>query len=510
MANTRTKNTINNISASFLSQFLNQIIIFVVRTVFIKTLGAEYLGINGLFTNILSVLSLAELGVGSAMVYSMYKPIASGDSDKIKAYMDLYKIIYRAIGSVVIAIGFVLLPFLDFFIVNRPDFINIELVYVLYILKTGSTYFFAYKQSIFRADQKVYIITMWTSVFTFIRSVAEIVFLIVTKSFVVYLILTIVANYAQNIYLAYKANKDYPYLKTKAVVKLPREEISELFKNVKAMFLNKISSVILGSTDNIILSKFLGLVVVGIYSNYSMIITVIKTTFYTIFDGITPSVGNLCAAEDSSGQKYKIFKELLLLNSWLTGFCSVCLFILFNPFIDLWVGKDYLLDSFTVAMIVLSFYIQTSTTAIGLFRSATGLFYNDRYYSVAQCIINIVVSVVCAKILGVSGIFIGTSIAMLSTTFWKQATLVYKEVLDRNPIHYFLIYGKYFIMAVGSICIIEIIDNAIDLAGIARFVFLIVLCIVVYNLIFIIWMHREEEFNDSKKRVLNILKKVKR
>lgn len=510
MANTRTKNTINNISASFLSQFLNQIITFVVRTIFIKTLGAEYLGVNGLFTNILSVLSLAELGVGSAMVYSMYKPIASGDSDKIKAYMDLYKIIYRAIGGVVIAIGFVLLPFLDFFIENRPDFINIELVYVLYILKTGTTYFFAYKQSIFRADQKVYVITMWTSVFTFLRSVAEVIFLLITKSFVIYLILTIVANYAQNIYLAYKANKEYPYLRTKTVTKLPKEEISELFKNVKAMFLNKISSVILGSTDNIILSKFLGLAIVGIYSNYSMIITVIKTTFYTIFDGITPSVGNLCAAENNPIQKYKVFKVILLLNSWLTGFCSVCLFVLFNPFIDLWIGADYLLDIFSVAMIVVSFYIQTSMTAIGLFRSATGLFYNDRYYSIAQCIINIVVSVVCAKTLGVSGIFIGTSVAMLTTTFWKQATLVYKEVLNKNPIHYFLVYGKYVAIAVGSIYVIEMIDKYISLTGIIRFVILMILCIVIYNLIFVLCMFREDEFNNAKQRVLNILKKAKR
>lgn len=504
----RTKNTLNNISSALIGQIVSQVANFAIRTVFIQVLNAEYLGVNGLFTNILSVFSLAELGVGSAMIYSMYKPMADNDTESLKSYMDLYKKIYRIIGAVVITGGLLLTPFLDFFVTGRPDFINLELVYVLYVLSTSSTYFIAYKQSIFRASQQVHIITKYTMYFTLIRAILEIIFLIATKNFIVYLLITIFISYSLNIALAIKANKEFPFLKEKNIKEVSVDEKKNLFKNVTAMFLNKASAVILSSTDNIILSKYIGLIFVGIYSNYSMVITVIRIIFYTIFDGITPSVGNLCATQSDEKKKYQVFKTIFLLNCWVSGFFSICLFVLLNPFIELWIGKNYLLGLFEIAAIIISFYIQTTMSAVGLFRAATGLFYNDRYFSVAQCIINIIVSVCLVNSLGVAGIFIGTSVAMLTTLFWVQPYLVFKKIFNKSPIFYFWDYIKYLIIMLVSLFVVELCVSITPNNTVFTFIYKMVCCLIIPNLIVTLLCFRTDEFQDLWNRGIVVVKNI--
>jgi O-antigen/teichoic acid export membrane protein len=239
-----------------------------------------------------------------------------------------------------------------------------------------------------------------------------------------------------------------------------------------------------------------------------MIVSVIKNTFFTIFDGITPSVGNLCATDMPIEDKFSVFKTLMLLNSWLSGFCAASLFILLNPFINLWLGKEYLLDLFSVAMIVFSFYINTTMSSIGQFRSATGLFFDDRFYSVAQCIINIVVSIVLVKPLGVAGIFVGTCISMLATTFWKQACLVYRVVFKKSPILYFILYLKYFMVSLMGLVLTELVANLFVVTPMVDFVIKMICCIIVFNMVFIIAFARTSEFADLFGRGKALLGKI--
>lgn len=500
----RTKNSLVNIVFAFCCQFMGQATGFIVRTIFIKVLAAEYLGINGLFTSILQVLSLAELGVNAALIYSMYRPMAEKNIESISTYMGLYKKIYRVIGFVVLSIGLLLTPFLDFFITSRPNIPeNLELIYCLYVIRTASTYFFAYKQSAFQADQKNYVISKNTLLFTIIRSLVEIVVLLMFKQFLVYLIVAVVFNYVQNIWIAHLANKAYPFLKEKAP-KADPQIVKDLVKNVKAMFMHKVSAVVLNSSDNIILSMFSGILAVGLYSNYSMILVLVRNCLYMIFDGIVPSVGNLCA---SKGKKevYNVFQVISYGNMWITGFCSVCMFFIFNPFITVWVGADYLLGQEVVAAIVISFYIQTNMRAIDMFRSATGLFYNDRYVPILQCLVNIVVSIIFVKMIGVAGIFVGTSVAMLSTVFWVQPVLVYKKVFDRSVWLYFAQYFLYTLIWVIAGVVTGFVINSFSFTGITNLMYVVLCCMIVPNIIYFLLTSRTEGFKKFKNKIGSIV-----
>ena len=305
----RTKSSFKNIIFTVGGQLSKEVLAFVVRTVFIKTLATEYLGVNGLFTNILSFLSLAEMGVGSALIFSMYKPMADHDEERLKMYMAVYKKVYTFIGIFILAGGASLTPFLDVFMKERPNIPHLELIYILYLLNTGATYFFAYKGSIFNADQRAYIVTANTTLFNIVQSVVRIVVLLTTKNFIAYLSLSIIVVYIQNFTIAKKADKAYPFIKEKNVQKLPKEEAKTLSKNIGALLLHKVGAVILNSSDNIIISKFVGVVSVGLFSNYSLIINAVKTTF-DMFKVILEIFIVVCGKEFRQVKRY-CFLELL-------------------------------------------------------------------------------------------------------------------------------------------------------------------------------------------------------
>lgn len=504
MSESRTKLATKNISVAMLAKIIDQILNFAVRTVFIYTLSIEYLGVNGLFTNILSFLSLAELGVGAAIIYLMYKPVAQGNVKQIKAYMNAYKKIYFVLGIVVFSIGISLTPFLNFFIAdtsNIPD--HLVIIYILYIAKTVSTYFFAYKQSIFFAHQKGYIVQLNNTIFASIRSVLEILFLLFTKNFIVYLIVSVAMNYVTNIWIALKADKAYPYLKEKNNEKITAEEKASIKKSVGAMFLHKIGAVVLNSSDNLILSKFIGIVTVGIYSNYATILLVVKTTLWSVFDAIVPSVGNLCAESDDE-QKYKVFKGIQFMNLWISSFCTISLGILINPFITIWIGDQYLLPQYAVWAIIISYYIQTNMRAIEMFRSATGLFYKDRFVPLIQCVINIVVSIIMVQFWGVAGVFVGTTLSVLLTGFWVQPFMVFKYIFKKPLYLYFVSYLKFTVVAVIAFFATYYIVGLLPAEGIIYFVIKMVCCALVPNAIFFAVFFKTEEckFLISKVRQL--------
>lgn len=492
-SDSRLKSSMKNTVFSALGQIVNELMSFVVRTVFIKMLAVEYLGVNGLFTNILSFLSLTELGVGSALVFSMYKPIADHDEEKLQIFMALYQKVYRIIGIVVLVVGFSLTPFLDFFIKERPDIPKLELIYMLFVINTSATYFFAYKGSIFNADQRTYVVTNNTTLFRVIQAILRIIILITTRNFIAYLVVSIVVVYIQNIVIARKADKQYPFIKEKTEKKLSREEQSALTKNIGALMMHRVGSVILNSSDNLIISKFVGLVSVGLYSNYSLITNAIKTAFNLVMSSITPSVGNLCAKETKE-KIYSVHNAILMLNIWLAAFCSICFIELLNPFVKIWLGSDYLLQQSTVIALVVSFFVQCAMRTNEMFKTGSGLFWNDRYAPIAQCIINIIVSIICAIKFDITGIFIGTSIAMLTTKFWVGPYVLYKRKFGKSVARYFCRFGIYTGIGIAGGAITHIINSFLPDSGMLSFIGRMCMCVLVPNLVYLVFVFHTDEF----------------
>ena len=289
----RTKSSVINSIYASLSQIITIVLSFVVRTVFIKTLSADYLGINGLFSNIITMLSLADLGIGISIPYTLYKPLAEDNKDKIKSLMTLYAKIYNIIGIIVLVVECSITPFLDLIIKDIPNIANLNLIFILFVINSASSYFFVYKKILLDSDQKGYIASKIIMNITIIKSVIEIIILCITKNYILYLCIAIIITIIQNIIISFKCNKIYPYIKEKSNLKVNKEDIQDLKKNTSALIIYRIGVVILNGTDNIIISKFIGIAMVGIYSNYLLIINSINKVISQMFDAITSSIGNL-------------------------------------------------------------------------------------------------------------------------------------------------------------------------------------------------------------------------
>ena len=499
----RTVSSAKNMVFAVLGQISKELLAFIVRTVFIRTLAVEYLGVNGLFTNILSFLSLAEMGIGSALVFAMYKPMADHDELKLQQLMSVYRTAYRIVGTVVFVIGFSLTPFLDFFIKDEPDLPNLVLIYILYVINTGSTYFFAYKGSIFNADQRAYVVTNNTTLFNLIQSLARIIILVTTKNFVAYLTISILVIYIQNFNISRLADIQYPFKKKKPETKLPATEVKQLLGNIGALTVHRIGAVVLHSSDNIIISKFIGLVVVGLYSNYSMIVNAVSVTFDMIFNAFTTSVGNLCARE-SEEKIYRVFNALLLLNIWIISFCVISLYNLLNPFIEIWVGEKFLLSNRFVLALVFSLYMQQSIKVCDMFRTASGLFKQYIFCPIAQCIVNVAVSVFFAHKLGLEGVFLGTAIAIITTRFWVTPEVFFKIKLKMPVYNYYIKYGIFTMVGVVAFVLTKFVVSMNPCTGIWGLIISLICCCIIPNIIFLLVFFKSKEFSY----ILGLVKQV--
>lgn len=347
----RTENSIINAGVGLIGQIISSIMNFICRTVFVYTLSAQYLGINGLFTNILSMLSLAELGIGGAITFSMYKPIADGDETVLRQLLNFYGKVYRCVGIVIGCIGVAITPFLGFFIKDMPDIPHLRFIYILYLVNSVISYFYSYKCSVLDANQKQYIGNIFRYKYIIICDIIQMVFLVLTHNFIVYLMLAVFNTIYTNMRISRKAEELYPWIKRisksdQLNVKLK----SEISKNVFAMFNHNIGNVIVNGTDNILISKFAGLINVGVYSNYSMIVLTITSLISKISDSFTASVGNLGVMEDED-RVYKVYQIINFVNFWIYSFCTICFLLLFQPFITVWLGTNYLLTDASVFMI---------------------------------------------------------------------------------------------------------------------------------------------------------------
>lgn len=381
---------------------------FLSRRVFVLLLGREYLGLNGLFTDVLSMLSLAELGFSVSITYSLYRPVAQGDTETIKSLIRLYRRVYRAVGLTVLTLGLCLTPFLSFFMKEIPkDIPHIPLIYVLNLVNASISYFFSYKSTLLFVHQQKYVETAIRAAVSLAAVGAQIGVLLLTRNYLYYLFLAIAATVVQNAAVSLQADRLYPYLREKDIRPLPEEALGEIRRNVRAMLLHRIGAVAVFNTDNLLISKFAGVASAGLYSNYTMIRGFLNILVSALFDAITPALGNLTATEPEESKR-TAFRRLSFFSAWLFGWMSICLFCLYDPFIDLWLGEGYLLSKPAVLLIAVNFYVNGMRTPVNNTKSVLGLFWDDRYKSIVEAACNLAVSVLLARRWGVAGIMAGT------------------------------------------------------------------------------------------------------
>ena len=505
----RTRYSIINMLFNIGGQFLTMLLSFINRMVFIRCLSAEYLGVNGLFTDVLSILNFAELGIGTAMVFSMYEPAARDDEQKLARLMNLYKWMYRAVAVSVLLFGLVLLPFLPYLIKGGEGIEHITLIYMIYVLGSASSYLLSYKNSIYQAYQKGYICAGWSMACECIKTVSQITVLLLTRNFILYLAVQQAIQFLPNIMVSRMVDKEFPYLKE--CHELPeREERNGILKNIGAMSMHKLSTIIVRNTDSLLMSSFIGLATVGLYSNYRLVINALNNLMGKFAVAFSGSIGNFAVMENSD-RLYKIYKEMDFMFFVMSAYLTGGLMMLFNPFITLLFGGRYCFPMTTVMVIVAEFYITRMRQTNLLFREAMGLFWNARYKAVAESIINLVASLVLVRQYGVTGIIWGTIISTLCTCAWVEPYIFLKygvqDAWKKKLRDYFAEYLKRTLLtaAVSAAAVLWVQRFPVGNFGI--FILDGLLYTAVFAGVIVLFYRGSEEYDTLRQRGLKILKR---
>lgn len=500
----RTSNSIKNSITSLLGNIISYAIAFISQAIFIRLLGAEYLGLNGLFTNILSMLSIFELGIGGAIVYNLYKPIADNDYKKISALMNFYKKAYNIISILIFSFGLLLLPFLKSIVGEVTIDINIYYVYILVLISTVVSYIMTYKRNLIIANQQNYIINLIHMIYLVLLNIFQLLILYFTKNYYLYLIIKIICQLAENIVITIVSSRKFKYLDINKKEKLDKRTEKDIFSRVKALFFHKIGAIIVLGTDNIIISIFFGLVSVGLYTNYNMLITAITVLFGQIISSSTASVGNLLISNDEN-KSYNVFKKIRFLNSWISIFTATAFLVIVQPFICVWVGEEYLLEFSVVLVISFNYFQKMQRNVYNTFKDSAGIWREDKYVPLVESLINIVFSIVLLKIFGLAGVFMGTIISGLVLWCYSYPKFVYKKLFNRN----YREYAKETIGYIVLFVVISIITYLISLlftanSFILQVIINAIICIIIPNAILILIFRKTDEFNYY----INLIKKI--
>ena len=437
---------------SLIMQAITVLLSFACRTVFARLLEAEYLGLSGLFSNLISVLSLSELGIGSVIIIHLYKPLAEDNRDEICRLMNFYRKAYTAVGLFVIGAGLVLAPFLDALVKSDTDIPHLKLYFVLFVLQSATSYFFAYKQSLLTASQKEYICTVVRHTFGILMNALQIIFLLLTKQYITYLLVAIFTNLGTNLAISIIADRKFPYIKHSHHLKLNKSDTRLMYRDVSSMMLHKVGNTVISSTDNILISSMIGVIYTGLYSNYLLIINSINQIISIALNAVSASVGDYNATK-SSEERHELFNSMQLISTWVFGMSAICFACLFQPTISIWLGSEFLLSFDIVLVISLNFYISGILRVPSTFADVNGLYQKTKFKPVLMALVNLLASIVLLKFYGLVGVFLGTLISYILVGLWVDPLYLFKEVFMISPRRYFLASTGNFLLicTVGGI-----------------------------------------------------------
>ena len=491
----RVKAATRNIIFGYIGNLTTQLLGFVLRTVFIAHLGRTLNGINALYTGILSVLSMAELGVGTALNYSLYKPVAEKNIEKIKSYMLLYKKAYRVIGMVIAIIGLAIAPFLPY-LVKQPEGVSVRdltLYYFIFLFNTVSSYFVAYKYSLVNAEQKNYIQTNIITITKMITVSLQIVVILTTGSFYVYLLTAATVELLQKIFVSIYLNRMYPYLKEKDIVPLTKIETGEVVTKTKALVLHKVGDVARLQTDAMIISAFINVTLSGIVDNYNLVISSVSNFVNIIFNSVLSSFGNLIATEKKQKQ-YEIFKVYRFFACWIYGFSAIGFLLLLTPLITIWLGLENVLPTAAVTCLLIDYYFKGERIVLSNFKTAAGVFEQDKYLALIQGVVNLVISIILVQKIGLAGVYIGTIISGWIANVTKPI-IIYRVCFEKKVNAYFMDSLRFLAVLGGTLVLLYGIRKLIMTnVSILSFIIMFVIICVVYNVIFLLFFGRTKEF----------------
>ena len=500
MENSRLKNSALNLATGLMGRALTIILNFVVRTVFIYCLNEAYLSVNGLYSNILTVLSLAELGFGSAAIYHMYEPMAKRNYKKVAELLRFYRKAYLAVGIIIIALGLCMIPFMDVIIKNKPDAPWLTLYYIIFLLNSGVSYCFAAcKGTLFLADQKEYVRANVQNVVSIIQAALQVLLLLLFRAYLIYLLVQLAGTICVNVYVAHLADKRYPEVTTYKNSQLNSDEKRQLLKDTGALFYTKIGHVALNGTDNIIISAVVGVLWVGRLSNYALICDSVTSVLCQITAAITGSLGNFFATEDKPAG-YELFKKIEFLNFWLYGFSFIALVVLLDPFVRLWAGEKFVLGLPIAFAIALNFFVAGYMNTLWVFRSTLGLFKQGKFRPIIVALLNIVLSILLGKLWGVFGVPFATFLSRAAVSLWYDPIILHKYGFGVSAKPFFFAYLKRVLLLTAVVVAMLMIRKLIllDSVTIIGFIVMVLLTAVIPNAVFWIVYRKKEEYRYFK------------
>lgn len=492
----RFENSMRNVAVAWLGQALSVLMSFVARGVFAHLLSSDYLGLESLFANVLTILSLAELGVGSAIVFSLYKPLAENDTAQVKALMRLFKRAYIIIGVSVAVVGCALTPFVDVIIKDVPDIPLIKLYFLMFVANTSVSYFFSYKGSLIAADQKKYIVSLVQYSFQILMCIAQVAVLLATHNYLLFLVCMVSSTLLQNIVISAVADRMYPFLRQRDVDPIEPQTLTSIKKNVFALIVHKVAGVAGNPANSIIISAFVGLTPLGAYGNYMLVINSLTRIMDQTFDAITAPVGNLGVTE-SKDYQYSVFRTCFFVNAFIYSVISIGLLCLFNPFIAFAFGERYVFPFYLEALIVLLFFLKGMRTAALTFTTAYGLFWFTKWKAVVETVVLLACSIVLVQVWGITGVVVS---GLISTTFvssiWEGFMLC-KHGFERSSKRYFAMFYLYAAFALLLAAVAFGLCALVPFGGVPGFLVKGVIALVISVGGFVAAFHRTQAFAQT-------------
>lgn len=496
----RTKRALTNTFIGLICKLITSFAPFALRITIINKLGIEYLGLSGLFTSLLTMLSLSELGFSSAVVYSLYKPIAENDNEMVCALMTFYKKVYRIVGVAILVLGILLLPYLKFFVkADNVTFINIKIVFLIYLLNCSISYLlFAYKNAILIASMRSDIENLINTLCTVFLYIFQIILLYIYSNYYVFVALIPIFTIFNNVIRLIVVKKLYPsYDKS---VLLEPDVKSDIINRVLSVFGHRVAGVVFSSADTIVISTYLGLAILGKYSNYLYIYTAVYSIIAIVFNSSLAVVGNSLVCRTVEENK-KTFDELFFLNAWLTGFCSCCFIVLYQPFIKIWLGNEVLLPDLIPLLQAMFFYVQNIRRVCHAYKDAAGMWQEDFWKPIISAIFNIITNILLVKYIGLAGVLISSILAIVLIEMPWETEVLYNKYFKINSDKYFISLFQYTITTVLIILLVVYLNNIKLLSNnYLELLVKLVFCVLIYNVCFILIYYRSAEFKMALKR----------
>ncbi|MEY8480772.1 polysaccharide biosynthesis protein [Lachnospiraceae bacterium 48-21] len=505
----RIKNASRNMAFGGLMKLYQIVVPFLMRTAMIYLMGEQYLGLNSLFVSILQVLNIAESGVGSAMVYSMYKPIAEDDKSTICALLRQYRKYYYIIGFIIAAVGITLTPFIPKLVKSDlPGGLNIYILYLLNLVVTVLSYWvFAYKGSLLQAHQRVDIISKITISVSTIQYSVQIFVLVFLKNYYMYVIAALVMQILTNIATAFAA--DYMYPNYKPVGKLSEKEILDINCRIRDLFTSKMGGIVVNSVDTIVVSSFLGLSMLAVYQNYFFILSSVIGFVMIVFTACTAGIGNSIIVETKE-KNYNDLKNFTFIITWISGFCTVCLLCLYQPFMDVWVGERLKLEYSAVICFCIYYFIYEINLLLNTYKDAAGIWHEDRFRPLITAFMNLVMNLVMVQFWGIYGVILSTVLSMLFVGMpWLLYNLftVLFDIRDLPP--YLKRLGFYVVVTSFTCFVTVVVCSFIHMKGWHLLIARGLVCCVLPNLLYLVFYWKLPEFRQSLQLADAMLKKGK-